>query len=145
VRFCLAGAFDTLWSFPGPLPIMDEHLQTLEHAQETAIDFGSLRQLDVVTGVACGTDIRQALAAIRDMLAAHPKTLHEPEPMIRVQAQSVSSVNIAIRPWTSVDDYYDTSSEINRAVLETFRECGIQIFFPQREGCLLDSATLVLP
>ena len=37
MRFCLAGAFDTLWSFSDPFLIMDEQLQTLEHAQETAI------------------------------------------------------------------------------------------------------------
>lgn len=101
-------------------------------------NFGSLRQLDVIVGVAYGTDIRQALAAIRDLLAEHPKILREPEPMIRVLALSDSSVHIAIRPWTTVDDYYDTSSEITQSVLETFRERGIRIPFPQREVRLLD-------
>ena len=61
--------------------------------------------------------------------------------MIRVLSLSDSSVNIAIRPWTTVDDYYDTSSEITQTVLETFRERGIHIPFPQREVRLLDSAT----
>jgi small conductance mechanosensitive channel len=57
--------------------------------------------------------------------------------MIRVLALSDSSVNIAIRPWTTVDDFYDTSSDITQAVLETFRERGITIPFPQREVRLL--------
>jgi small conductance mechanosensitive channel len=57
--------------------------------------------------------------------------------MIRVLALSDSSVNIAIRPWTTVDNYYDTSSEITQSVLETFRERGIRIPFPQREVRLL--------
>jgi len=103
-------------------------------------NFGTLRQLDVVVGVAYDTDIKAALAAIHDLLAAHPKILQEPEPMIRVLALSDSSVNIAIRPWTAVDDFYDTSSEITQAVLETFRERGIAIPFPQREVRLLGSA-----
>jgi len=68
-------------------------------------NFGTLRQLDVVVGVAYDTDIKLALAAIRDLLAAHPKILQEPEPMIRVLALADSSVNIAIRPWTPVDDF----------------------------------------
>ncbi len=103
-------------------------------------NFGSLRQLDVVVGVAYDTDIKAALAAIRDLLAAHPKILREPEPMIRVLALSDSSVSIAVRPWTTVDDFYDTSSDITQAVLETFRERGIRIPLPQREVRLLDSA-----
>lgn len=103
-------------------------------------NFGTLRQLDVVVGVAYDTDIKLALAAIRDLLAAHPKILQEPEPMIRVLALADSSVNIAIRPWTPVDDFYNTSSDITQAVLETFRERGIHIPFPQREVRLLGSS-----
>ncbi|MHB0973248.1 MAG: mechanosensitive ion channel family protein [Thiobacillus sp.] len=101
-------------------------------------NFGTLRQLDVVVGVAYDTDIKLALAAIQDLLHAHPRILPEPEPVIRVLTLADSSVDIAIRPWTRVDDYNDTSSDITRAVLETFRERGIHIPFPQREVRLLD-------
>ena len=103
-------------------------------------NFGTLRQLDVVVGVAYDTDIKLALAAIGDLLAAHPKVLAEPRPLIHVLALADSSVNIAIRPWTAVDDYYETSSDITRAVLETFRARGIHIPFPQREVRLLEAA-----
>lgn len=103
-------------------------------------NFGALRQLDVVVGVAYDTDIRQALAAIRDLLAAHPKILQAPEPVIRVLTLSDSSVNIAIRPWTAVADFNTASSDITQAVLETFRERGITIPFPQREVRLLGNA-----
>lgn len=47
---------------------------------------------------------------------------------------------IAIRPWTTVTDFYATSGDITQAVLETFRERGIQIPFPQREVRLLGAA-----
>jgi len=103
-------------------------------------NFGTLRQLNVVVGVAYDTDIKQALAAIHDLLTAHPKILQQPEPVIRVLTLADSSVNIAIRPWTTVDDYYDTSSDITQAVLESFRERGIHIPFPQREVRLLSPA-----
>ena len=103
-------------------------------------NFGTLRQLDVVVNVAYDTDIKQALAAIRDLLAAHPKILQEPEPFIRVLALADSSVQIAIRPWTSVADFYSTSGDITQAVLETFRVRGISIPFPQREVRLLGAA-----
>lgn len=100
-------------------------------------NFGTLRQLDVVVGVAYDTDIKQALGAIHDLLMAHPHILKDPEPMVRVLTLADSSVNIAIRPWTTVDDFYNTSSDITQAVLETFRERGIHIPFPQREVRLL--------
>jgi len=100
-------------------------------------NFGTLRQLDVGVGVAYDTDLKLALAAIDDLLAAHPKILREPAPLIRVLALADSGVNIAIRPWVAVDDYHDASSDITRAVLESFRERGIRIPFPQREVRLL--------
>ena len=103
-------------------------------------NFGTLRQLDVVVGVAYDTDIKQALAAIQDLLAAHPKILRDPEPFIRVLTLADSSVRIAICPWTTVSDYYSTSGDITQAVLESFRERGITIPFPQREVRLLGTA-----
>jgi small conductance mechanosensitive channel len=103
-------------------------------------NFGSLRQLDVVVSVAYDTDLKQALAAIDDLLAAHPKILRAPEPMVRVLTLGDSGVQIAIRPWTSVADFPATAGEITRAVLESFREHGIHIPFPQREVRLLGTA-----
>jgi small conductance mechanosensitive channel len=102
-------------------------------------NYGTLRQIDVVVGVAYDTDIKQALETIRDLLAAHPKILQEPEPVIRVLTLADSSVQIAIRPWTTVTDFIDASSDITQAVLERFRERGIGIPFPQHEVRLLGS------
>lgn len=103
-------------------------------------NYGSLRQLDVTVGVAYDTDIGSALQAIRDLLAAHPKILAEPEPVIRVLTLADSSVLIAVRPWTTVADFNAASSDITQAVLETFRARGIAIPFPQREVRLLGNA-----
>lgn len=103
-------------------------------------NFGTLRQLGVIVRVAYGTDLNMALAAIDDLLAAHPKILREPTPLIHVLALSDSSVNIAIRPWVAVADYHEISSDITRGVLEIFRDRGIAIPFPQREVRLLEPA-----
>lgn len=102
-------------------------------------NYGALRQLNVEVGVAYDTDISAALAAIRDLLAANPRVLQHPEPVIRVLSLGDSSVQIAVRPWASVQDYNAASSEVTQAVLETFRDRGIAIPFPQREVRLLGS------
>lgn len=100
-------------------------------------NYGKLRQLNVIVGVAYDTDIKQALHTVRELLEQHPKILPEPAPVIGVLTLADSSVQIAIRPWTGVDDFNNTSSEITQAVLETFRERGIGIPFPQREVRLI--------
>lgn len=103
-------------------------------------NYGELRQLNVEVGVAYDTDIVAALAAIRDLLAANPRVLQQPEPVIRVLSLGDSSVQIAVRPWATVPDYNAASSEVTQAVLETFRDRGIAIPFPQREVRLLGNA-----
>jgi small conductance mechanosensitive channel len=103
-------------------------------------NFGTLRQLDVVVGVAYDTDLRLALETIRELLAAHPNILQEPEPMIRVLTLADSGVTIAIRPWTLVEHFNSASGEITQAVLEAFRARGIRIPLPQREVRLLQPA-----
>ena len=107
-------------------------------AGEILHNYGKLRQLDVIVGVAYDTDIKLALQAIRDLLAAHPKILPAPEPVISVLTLADFRVQIAIRPWTSVADFNNTSSDITQATLETFRARGIAIPLPQREVRLLD-------
>jgi small conductance mechanosensitive channel len=103
-------------------------------------NFGTLRQLDVVVGVAYDTDLGEALAAVRELLAADPRILKEPEPVIRVLTLADSSVQVAIRPWTTVDDFQAASGDITLAVLESFRARGIRIPLPQREVRLLGQA-----
>jgi small conductance mechanosensitive channel len=102
-------------------------------------NYGALRQLDVVVGVRFDTDLPAALTAVRAVLDAHPKVLRDPEPVIRVLALAESGVRIAVRPWTTVADFIDTSSDITQAVLETFRTRGVAISLPQREVRLLNA------
>lgn len=127
--------FNTVLSHPDRSRIV---IPNRKIAGEILHNFGTLRQLDVVVGVAYDTDLRQALATIRELLATHPKILQEPAPLIHVLTLADSSVRIAIRPWTPVADFHITSGDITQAVLETFRDRGIRIPFPQREVRLLD-------
>lgn len=103
-------------------------------------NFGTLRQLDVGVGVAYDTDLKLAIAAIDDVLAAHPAVLKDPAPLIHVLTLADSSVNIAVRPWVAVADFHQASSDVTRAVLETFRARDIRIPYPQREVRLLGNA-----
>jgi small conductance mechanosensitive channel len=100
-------------------------------------NFGSIRQLDVTLVVAYDTDIAHALATVRSVLDANSHILADPEPAIRVLALGDSGVRIGIHPWVAAQDYLAASSEVTRAVLESFRAHGIAIALPQREVRLL--------
>jgi len=96
-------------------------------------DYGTIRQVNVVVGVAYDTDLNMALAAVDEVLRANERVLKEPAPVIQTVLLGDSSVNIAIKPWAAVPDYGRVTSECNQAVLERFRRDGIVIPFPQRE------------
>jgi small-conductance mechanosensitive channel len=49
-------------------------------------------------------------------------------------------VTIGVMPWTRVSEYGPASSEVNRAIVEAFRERGIAMATPRREVRLLDKA-----
>lgn len=101
-------------------------------------NYGTVRQLDLSVGVAYGTNVNEALALVRRILAANPRVLKEPIPVVGITALGDSSVSIAIKPWVGVDDFVAVGAELNQAVLEQFRANRIDIPFPQREIKLLN-------
>lgn len=100
-------------------------------------NYGEIRQLDLKVSVAYNTDLGLALAAVDEVLRANPRVLQEPKPVVQVMTLADYSVNIGVRPWVGVPDYFATIGELNRSMLETFRQRGISIPFPQSEVRLL--------
>ena len=100
-------------------------------------NYGGIRQLDLVVGVAYDTDIGTALSAIDEVLRTNGKVLTDPAPVIRVSALADSSVHISVMPWVAIADYGAAGGELNRAILESLRARRIVIPFPQREVRLL--------
>jgi small conductance mechanosensitive channel len=96
-------------------------------------NFGTVRQIDIVVGVAYDTDINSAVAAIDDVLRANSRVLRDPAPVVQPVLLGDSSVSIGIRPWVDVADYRAAVGEINEALLKMFRDRGIVIPFPQRD------------
>lgn len=102
-------------------------------------NFGGIRQVDIAVGVAYDTDITTALAAIGEVLRANTRVLKDPAPLVQLLLLGESSVSIGVRPWVHVQDYGQATGEITRSVLETLRERGIVMPFPQREVRLIST------
>jgi small conductance mechanosensitive channel len=81
-----------------------------------------------------------AVAAINEVLAANPRVLKDPPPVVQPIQLGDWAVNIGVRPWVLVPDYVAASGEINGAILESFRHRGIIMPFPQREVKLIGNA-----
>ena len=96
-------------------------------------NYGKIRQLNLLVRVAYGVDLNQAFQLIENVLRANKRVLVDPKPIFGVSQLADSSVAINVNPWVNVPDYVFAVAEVNRAILETFRENGIEIPFPQRE------------
>jgi small conductance mechanosensitive channel len=103
-------------------------------------NYGHVRQLDLSVSVAYGTNLTNALNVVRGVLSHNARVLKEPVPGVGVSLLADSSVNIAVKPWTSVGDYGAAQAEIYQAIVEQFRANNITIPFPQREIRMLDGA-----
>jgi small conductance mechanosensitive channel len=105
-------------------------------------NYGQVRQLALEVGVAYGSDLDAALAAIREALAANPRVLRDPAPVVGVTKLADSAVTISVRPWVQVPDYGAAVSEVNQAVLRALRARDVEIPFPQREIRVQSQAVL---
>ena len=102
-------------------------------------NYGSIRQLQVMVGVAYDTELSHALAVIEEALKLNTRVLKDPTPVIQIAMLADSSINIAVKPWTAVMDYVAVTGEVNRAIVESFRGRNIVIPFPQQDVRILSN------
>ncbi|MEL7533085.1 MAG: mechanosensitive ion channel domain-containing protein [Bacteroidota bacterium] len=93
-------------------------------------DIGHLR-VDLVAGIGYGEDIKKAKDVILKVMQDDPKVMTSPAPSVNVLELADSSVNLAIRPYATVADYWDVYFGITEKVKLALNEAGIEIPFPQ--------------
>jgi small conductance mechanosensitive channel len=137
------GKVETITLFQTTLSHPDRSLIVIPNRKivgEILHNYGKIRQLDVTVGVAYDTELNQALTVIQEVLHENARVLQDLTPVIGVRLLADSSINIAVKPWVAVQDYGPAGGEINKSILEAFREHGIVIPYPQREVRLLQNA-----
>lgn len=103
-------------------------------------NYGRIRQAEVLVGVGYEADLPGVLAAIRDLTLANRRVLKDPAPVVVIAALADSAVQIAVKPWVSVEDYGAVGGELSVAIVDACRRAGISIPYPQREVRLLGGA-----
>ena len=90
---------------------------------------GTLR-VDLTIGVGYGEDIKKTKEVLMKVLTSHPKVLSDPLPTVNVSELADSSVNFAVRPWCTVEDYWTVYFEITEKCKEALDVAGIEIPYP---------------
>lgn len=91
------------------------------------------RRMDLIVGISYTDSIDTGYEALQKVIAAEARFLPEPAPQVMVQAMADSSVNLQLRAWTSVDDYWEVYWHSNKQIKEAIEAAGLTIPFPQRD------------
>jgi len=91
------------------------------------------RRNDWVFGIGYGDDFEKAKRLILDILEADERVLKDPAPFVRVGELANSSVNITVRSWVVLADYWDVHFDVIEKVKKSFDKNGISIPFPQTD------------
>jgi small conductance mechanosensitive channel len=90
------------------------------------------RRVDLVIGVGYDSDIKKVKEVLMNVLTSHPKVLEDPAPTVNVMELADSSINFAVRPWSTADDYWAVYFGITENVKEALDAAGIEIPYPHQ-------------
>lgn len=90
------------------------------------------RRVDLTFGVGYDSDIKKTKEVLMNVLTSHPKVLKEPAPTVNVSELADSSINFAVRPWSTAGDYWDVYFGITEDVKEALDKAGIEIPYPHQ-------------
>ncbi len=90
-----------------------------------------LMRVDLVFGISYESNIKDAKDILLKILETHPKVLKEPAPFVGVKELADSSVNLAVRPFSAPQDYWNVYFDVYEEGKIALDEAGITIPFPQ--------------
>ena len=98
------------------------------------------RRPDMALGIAYEADIDRAIAAVNALIAADPRAMAEPEPLVVVGELGASSVDLTNRIWCARGDYWGLRFDLTKALKERMDAEGISIPYPQRDVHMIPAA-----
>ena len=134
----VAGTVEVIQIFTTQLNTPDNKTVIIPNAALTAGNITNYsakgtRRVDLVFGIGYGDDIDHAKKVIMDVLAREERILKDPATTIGVVELADSSVNFAVRPWVTADDYWNVYFNLTENIKKSFDAQGISIPFPQRD------------
>lgn len=91
-----------------------------------------IRRVDYTIGIRYSDDAEKAMTLMRDMIHSEPFAMVHPKPVINVAELGSSSVDIRVRFWVPVSEYWDVRFKLLLQLKTAIEAEGIEIPFPQR-------------
>lgn len=91
-----------------------------------------VRRFEYVVGIRYSDDEKRAIEIIRSVIDAHPFALKNPEPQVFVDNLGDNAVNILVRIWSPIGEWYSVKRELLPEIKKRLESEGIEIAFPQR-------------
>ncbi len=91
------------------------------------------RRVDLSVGISYSDDMQKARDLLTDLLISDDRVLQDPEPFVGVAELGDSSVNLTVRPWVNVEDYWDVFFDMNQKIKEVLDSNEFSIPFPQQD------------
>lgn len=134
----VSGTVEDLGLFTTQVVTPDNRTVIIPNAQVTGgniVNYSvkGTRRVDMVVGIGYGADIARAKGIVQDVLSKDERVLDDPAPFIGVLELADSSVNLAVRPWTTAENYWGVFFDTLEAVKNRLDAEGINIPFPQRD------------
>lgn len=92
-----------------------------------------LIRVDLSVGISYSADIKKAKEIITNIMLSESNVLKSPAPFVGVSELADSSVNLAVRPYTTPDKYWDVYFSLYEDVKNALDAGGIEIPFPQMD------------
>lgn len=104
-------------------------------ANNTIVNFtkAKKRRVDWTFGIAYGDDLKTAKDLLQKFIEEEARILKNEDNFIGLGELADSSVNITVRAWVNVDDYWPVFFAMNERVYNEFGSAGLSIPFPQMD------------
>ncbi len=93
----------------------------------------SQRRIDLVIGCGYNDDLKAVRRFLEETVAAEPRLLQDPAPLVAVSELADSSVNFVVRPWVLRTDYWSVKCDLTERIKLGFDDHGFTIPFPSRD------------
>ncbi len=91
------------------------------------------RMINLTIGISYKDNIDKAFTLIMDLLKADCRIHSFPESQVVLERLADSSVNLSVRCWTNVENYFPVTYDLNKKIKISLESNGLSLPFPQHE------------
>lgn len=99
----------------------------------TNITANATRRIDLIIGISYDDDVKEAKAALEDIIKSDTRILSDPAPTIALGELGASSLDLVVRPWVKTEEYWDVRFDLTEKIKYVFDEKGLTFPFPQQD------------